>query len=243
MAGPEQRTHYQVLGVRPSASQDEIRRTHRQLAYLLHPDRQAGATEAERGLAERRMREVNAAWTTLSDPVRRREYDRKLAAARTGPTSPPTQPSRPAPSSNVRAGAHGGRSGRPEDSDDPDAALARARMDELDPDEPELSVAHFWLLRRAPIAVILAVGALLFIVTAYAGGGGGSSSGNSAPPPLDSSSSCIHFNGEPNAYNVSCQQENDGTIVRHVDNALECDSDGERYALVKNQFVCVRTIP
>ena len=64
---------------RRTASPDEIRRAHRQLARVLHPDRLAGSSPAERALAERRMREVNAAWTTLSDPARRADYDRELA--------------------------------------------------------------------------------------------------------------------------------------------------------------------
>ena len=47
---------------------------------MLHPDRLVDASDAERRLAERRMREVNVAWTTLSDPARRTDYDRLLRA-------------------------------------------------------------------------------------------------------------------------------------------------------------------
>jgi DnaJ domain len=63
------RTHYEVLDVPAWASRDQIQRAYVRLARHAHPD--AGGTEA-------RMREVNAAWTVLSDPARRRAYDRTL---------------------------------------------------------------------------------------------------------------------------------------------------------------------
>jgi molecular chaperone DnaJ len=60
---------YGVLGVRPEASDDEIKRAYRKLARELHPDVN---NDPE---AERRFKEVSAAYQTLSDPGRRRQYD------------------------------------------------------------------------------------------------------------------------------------------------------------------------
>jgi molecular chaperone DnaJ len=60
---------YQVLGVRRDATEDEIRKTYRRLARELHPDVNKDPE------AERRFKEITAAYQTLSDPVKRRQYD------------------------------------------------------------------------------------------------------------------------------------------------------------------------
>jgi curved DNA-binding protein CbpA len=72
--------HYGALGVARDASAADIRRAYLRLARRFHPDRQASIDVLDRDLAERRMREVNEAWTVLSDPSRRSAYDRTLAA-------------------------------------------------------------------------------------------------------------------------------------------------------------------
>jgi hypothetical protein len=75
------RTHYDVLGVSPSATQDDIRRAYRALARNLHPDVAASSSHAPLAMSE-----VNNAWSVLSDPVRRREYDRSLENQSPGDT-------------------------------------------------------------------------------------------------------------------------------------------------------------
>lgn len=61
---------YAVLGVRREATDDEIRKTYRRLARELHPDVNKDPE------AERRFKQITAAYQTLSDPARRRQYDR-----------------------------------------------------------------------------------------------------------------------------------------------------------------------
>ena len=63
------RSYYDVLGVKRDASDDEIKKAFRKLAAKYHPD--AGGDEAK-------FKEVSEAYTTLSDPQKRREYDQLL---------------------------------------------------------------------------------------------------------------------------------------------------------------------
>ena len=60
---------YGILGVPRGAPDDEIKRRYRQLARELHPDVNKDPD------AERRFKEITAAYQTLSDPARRRQYD------------------------------------------------------------------------------------------------------------------------------------------------------------------------
>lgn len=80
----ESRTHYEILGVSPGATQDAIRKAYRALARSHHPD-----VSGETGAAERFGR-IAEAYEVLSDAVRRRAYDlalRSPAQARAGQPS------------------------------------------------------------------------------------------------------------------------------------------------------------
>lgn len=70
-------TLYDLLGVTPRASQEEIRRAYHELARSLHPDR-AKAAGADEARSQRRMQEVNDAWRILRDPAKRAAYDRRV---------------------------------------------------------------------------------------------------------------------------------------------------------------------
>ncbi len=69
--------HYATLGLASRCTANDIREAYRLLAKLHHPDRHGGSAEAVA-----RTQELNAAYETLGDPDRRREYDEARAAAR-----------------------------------------------------------------------------------------------------------------------------------------------------------------
>ncbi len=82
MATAEQ-DYYELLGVARDASHADIKRAFRRLARELHPD------VSEAPDAERRFRAVAEAYEVLSDPERRRTYDRfGHAGLRTGGYAP-----------------------------------------------------------------------------------------------------------------------------------------------------------
>lgn len=64
------RDYYEVLGVSRSASQDEIQQAYRKLARRHHPD-----VNKDPG-AEERFKDLNEAYSVLSDPKTRARYDR-----------------------------------------------------------------------------------------------------------------------------------------------------------------------
>ncbi len=64
------RSLYDVLGVSPTANQDEIKAAYRALAKQFHPDLNPNDPGAEA-----RFKEISAAFAILGDPERRRLYD------------------------------------------------------------------------------------------------------------------------------------------------------------------------
>jgi len=65
------KTLYDTLGVAKGASADEIKKAYRKLARQYHPD-----TNPDDKGAEEKFKEVQAAYDILSDPEKRKQYDR-----------------------------------------------------------------------------------------------------------------------------------------------------------------------
>src|ERR1700750_1638798 len=62
--------YYALLGVPPGATSAQIKSAHPKLAKQYHPDVNTSSDAAER------FREITEAYDTLTDPGRRRRYDR-----------------------------------------------------------------------------------------------------------------------------------------------------------------------
>ncbi|HXK59724.1 MAG TPA: molecular chaperone DnaJ [Acidobacteriota bacterium] len=65
------RDYYEVLGVKRNASEGEIKKAYRRLARKYHPDVNPGDKHAEE-----RFKEIQEAYNVLSDPEKRKTYDR-----------------------------------------------------------------------------------------------------------------------------------------------------------------------
>jgi curved DNA-binding protein CbpA len=71
-------TYYDLLGLHPSASVQQIRRAYRERSKLYHPD----TTLLQAAIATAKFYELNEAYGTLSSPDRRSQYDRKIGYSR-----------------------------------------------------------------------------------------------------------------------------------------------------------------
>ncbi len=66
----DKRDYYEVLGLSKGASESEIKSAFRKMAMKYHPDRNPGDKEAEE-----KFKEVNEAYSILSDPEKKSKYD------------------------------------------------------------------------------------------------------------------------------------------------------------------------
>ncbi|MEM8810696.1 MAG: J domain-containing protein [Cyanobacteria bacterium P01_G01_bin.38] len=83
--------HYTLLGLKPGASVQQIRRAYRDRSKLYHPD----TTELPDTVATAKFQALNEAYATLSSPEKRLLYDQQLGYSRIHVIQAPTDLNEP----------------------------------------------------------------------------------------------------------------------------------------------------
>ena len=79
-------TLYDILGISPSASAEELKTAYKKLAKLYHPDKNQGSS-----WHEEQFKRVNQIYQLLSDPLKRKQYDNLLEYEAFQKRRPPQQ--------------------------------------------------------------------------------------------------------------------------------------------------------
>lgn len=90
------KTHYELLGLEPSADAEAIKKAFRREIARYHPDKVIHLGAEFQEMAATRAAELTVAYKTLSDPPLRAEYDATITAG-----LPPPHTPRPAPQETV----------------------------------------------------------------------------------------------------------------------------------------------
>jgi len=95
---------YYILGTDVNCTLIEIKEAYRKLSKKFHPD-----LNPNDKYFESRFREIQEAYETLSNPIRRKQYDRDLNnfKSRQNTRKPPGEPYQPRPSTNQKSATRG----------------------------------------------------------------------------------------------------------------------------------------
>jgi peroxiredoxin len=72
------KSYYSLMGIEPTASQDEIEKAYKRQSERYDPARVSTMDEEIRRIAVQRTAELQHAYTVLSDPQKRKEYDQSI---------------------------------------------------------------------------------------------------------------------------------------------------------------------
>lgn len=97
--------YYEILGVLKDASVDEIKKAYRKLSLKHHPDKTGGD--------DSKFKEINEAYSILSDQSQREMYDMKMSGGFNIPDMPHGMPFNPNDIMNMFFGMRGGPPGVP----------------------------------------------------------------------------------------------------------------------------------
>ena len=224
-------THYETIGVPPTASMADIRHAYRQQARQFHPDRHLQSAPAAAARAAARMADLNHAWAVLSDPATKEHYDLELALvrAKVGHSGGYPGPARPA---SPRPAARPATATRP-----PEPRFHGGEVD-VAPDAGVWTV----IFRAVPWVLVIVVLGGIFVFTAFAASrGDGSSPTSPAVAPTAAVGDCIRRVSSTELDLVDCDVPNDGHIVDKVSMGKPCpDSARAIYLPDENVYACVR---
>jgi len=83
------KTYYELLGLTPDASTEEIKKAFRREIAKYHPDKVQHLGKEFQDIAAERAAELTSAYKTLNDPAHRAEYDALLAEGGVTPVAAP----------------------------------------------------------------------------------------------------------------------------------------------------------
>ena len=70
----KKRDYYKILDLKPDANETDVRKAYKKLALKWHPDRN-NESEEQKKMAEKTFRDINDAYSVLSDPKKKQQYD------------------------------------------------------------------------------------------------------------------------------------------------------------------------
>jgi DnaJ-like protein len=91
------RRYYQILGVSPDATPEEIRAAWLFSIKAFHPDKFSRSSPEQQRTAHERTKAINEAYGVLSDPIKRSRYDREYTDQPRGPEARPPRSAAPPP--------------------------------------------------------------------------------------------------------------------------------------------------
>jgi hypothetical protein len=211
---------YDLLGVSPDASADEIRRAYYQAARQLHPDVNPDVDAAAA------MRRLNDAWAVLGDPAARRRYDAQRARVYR-----PAGPLRPQ---------------EPQESRERSARSAPPEPPEADSPHPPRLLRPSALI----VAVLLLIFVVTAYAGHTSKTPGNSPSPIPSPAPVTTAvtstgagnllGECLEAEPGYDAV-VPCNQPNLGEVVMLAAASSQCPADTRAYQLIgQAQWVCLR---
>ncbi|MCL1076871.1 J domain-containing protein [Parashewanella spongiae] len=68
--------HFSVLGIKPSAKEDEIKKAYKRLSNKFHPDKMLNASEGEKQQSASMLHRIQSSYEVLIDPKSRKAFIR-----------------------------------------------------------------------------------------------------------------------------------------------------------------------